>query len=1059
MIVDVDLSETESSPRAARGSITSWSLPDENCRTPRSLGMATLAARLARPSSEPVDDTLVVTGGCEFVSIHTALKKWAEKVIDLSATSYGVSKDRLAFCGLDPELREPMQALPRWKAQVTSTAELCLQHGYHKIYVHCKSGRHRSVFMAEEMAVALRERGRNVVILHTTLGPSTAGRNFKGDRARVREAADNAAHHANLINLEVGVSGCLRAPGSSGPTMQVIPYLAPVASWVKGSLHDDIRAASTSQGPDTFSSLMLGTLRWEVDHTTPDTDGPEQPPFASHIPSRQKSRNQRRRDARSEARVPLRCSFTTARQEILRGEDVKGAEVSPCFLASNCYDKCSTQAGSQMSLLRSLAGGLDARGIIADAGLVTIAGDSAEQRLHICNNLGEDTTSPADFSFFKEEIDGLVRDLFHTQTPSKGGALYDFPIHRLHMDTAPGKIFRKHDKAFAKKRDCLDEIVEAANAKINMMHCAIQQATNPLVNLEHPSWPAIGEQTMAGRAKRTSRTKVEAKRRQGEAVGRFIRVASGEDVLLGEIIYDLLIEDINPQDQPTALKMSFFGRNALLNHLRYVGFVTTTRSSFLSLIREGGRACAWRDVLSLGPDAVKYDSHFARGLVMLIAQALAQRLGTVGTSFRELPILILYWYVISTHISAVTDLSEVESLFVGTGLSSGSVLVQLIQCIASSAIARRFKRTLIKLLALEDAVLRSQELLNAALEEILHKPRNSRADVRWEDNIKQLVELIAFEDGVYALRCIRLQAATNNPATKDSGYGESSLGDDVITAVPFSGGDQEAERAVRICDKLLVLTAGEVHHKYHTDGKGEYGRGPGKYYFLGRSLLSFHFTVRGVDDTLGSWFQPEVSASSLMHLWLRAIGLICDNVFSPAAYFLLIQLKELEDQLIRESQVDQEGKLAVELDSNSLTRGNYGLAQLLSECPTEDLVSDLFGASITQKVSWMLRLQCGEPRRLGPIDSELARELMGGWLGVPRNSRYLAPDIVDWLMSEYSKHLDEALPGVNKVYLSKREAFTVSSQGEEPRSEFCGQVSSCSSTPTLFPHEDAFDLT
>jgi hypothetical protein len=282
--------------------------------------------------------------------------------------------------------------------------------------------------------------------------------------------------------------------------------------------------------------------------------------------------------------------------------------------------------------------------------------------------------------------------------------------------------------------------------------------------------------------------------------------------------------------------------------------------------------------------------------------------------------------------------------------------------------------------------------------------------------------------------------------SRSGGSGESSLGDDVITSVPFPK-EKDVESGLRICELVLALTAGELHHQYHTGGKGEYGYGPGGYYFLGRSLLSMHLTVRQIDDTIGSWLQPEVSAGSLMHLWLRAIGLISDNVFSPAAYFILIQLAPLEDALLAEGQVDENLELAVDLKVSSLLKGNWGLSQLLETSSPEQLTGSLFGATITEKVAWLVRLQSGEKKSLDPLPVDAATYVLDGWLGIPTESRYFPPQGVQWLMSNYVEHLEQACPGVRALYLKSRSSIAAHSRSQSTPSNRVSSIASSIPTP------------
>jgi hypothetical protein len=393
--------------------------------------------------------------------------------------------------------------------------------------------------------------------------------------------------------------------------------------------------------------------------------------------------------------------------------------------------------------------------------------------------------------------------------------------------------------------------------------------------------------------------------------------------------------------------------------------------------------------------------------------------------------MLLFWYVISTHISAPTALNDSEILFVGSGLSSGSVLVQLLQCICSSAIARRAKRKLKELreqewvLILEGNVEEAKQAIHEMLSEMFVQPKRPRANIEWDVLMRELTDLLASSCGQEALMNINYKEVTNNTKrlVGKQGVGESSLGDDVITLAPWDGEDDENVIAagVKLCRLVLTLVAGEAHHEYHwKDGKGEFGRGPESYYFLGRSLLSFHLTVREIDDTLGSWLQPEHSAKDLLHLWLRMLGLIADNVFSPAAYLLLLCIEPLEDQLLTEGKVTEEGEATEEIHATSLSRSNWGLTQLLQEVDVKDLLGDLFGATVEQKTAWIIRLHLGLPRNSTTIPNPEAEEALGGWLGVPKTSRYLRSEEVDALTVAYSNVLEAVLPGVRELYLEPR---------------------------------------
>jgi hypothetical protein len=817
----------------------------------------------------------VISGGKRFSS-HVHFERIADVVVNAQCiVDPARSREFSQSTGLDHSCAQSVLA-HHLADGLLNRLVTALQNGL-VVYVYCRSGRHRSVALAEAAASAVGCQAAHMTIVMAaksflTLAQLTA----------IKVKCEQAATMLGGAYIDQSWNGSMTAP----PKM--------------------VAASPSSDGDGCPCSSLRDFILWNC---SPPGSGTNSAPIVSSIPQPLDGMSKRARQRANRRQTILLSSRTETRESLICGTRFQRVELQQDRFAANSWRAiCDADDGFRRVFTADVPTRLS---------LVCVAGNENEQLLHVCNFLRVDDTTIDDFLHLKEDIDWVCDRLFTRVGPWPGA----LPVNKLHLNTAAGWIYKQTDEAWQRKGDCVSAILDCAQQKLKLLAEGVV--------------PAVGVQSSGGRAKRLTRAKLATKAKD-EAVGRFIRVCSAEDVLISEYLYVMLydaIKDVNP----TAIKFSFFG--GLEQHLINLGLWDTVTHDW----RVGTFFC--------GPDGIKYDSAFRRGLTMLLFRSATSQVARGMTPVGCDAELILD-FILATHISAPCRLPDDRLLNISSGLSSGAVLVQLLESICASATGRRFLSRMRALF-----IKRTHPLISAG-------PLN------------------------FISSCTSYGDAT------------SSLGDDlgvVLTLNTSQDLTSEGYGALEVlCREEMAAAYGETAHSMHTS-KGQFGPGPQSYYFLARHLLSLRLSGREIDDTIGALFVPEHPTVNLCHLLLRLNGLLADNPLSPLTVPIIIQMELLEQVLSSEGTLIDGGlsSKAATMGANAKSQYVFSLLEDLGYSP-EALLRRTCGVSRDERLAFFLKLYLGKGGDSGGMSSYDETRLIEGWLGLKRDSEQLTPAQVEY---------------------------------------------------------------
>jgi len=153
------------------------------------------------------NDLVVVTGGFRFSSIHDHLRSLADHVINVRVADPASTTYR-GSTGLNHSCRAFVMNLIHKSDLYDGIISAAKNSNI--LYVHCRSGRHRSVAVAEHLKTCHELSHRNVIVLHATLALAVAG---TARDKQVIAAIDNFSNYCGLLNLAVDNNKMTFVPG------------------------------------------------------------------------------------------------------------------------------------------------------------------------------------------------------------------------------------------------------------------------------------------------------------------------------------------------------------------------------------------------------------------------------------------------------------------------------------------------------------------------------------------------------------------------------------------------------------------------------------------------------------------------------------------------------------------------------------------------------------------------------------------------------------------------------------------------------------------------------
>jgi hypothetical protein len=557
----------------------------------------------------------------------------------------------------------------------------------------------------------------------------------------------------------------------------------------------------------------------------------------------------------------------------------------------------------------------------------TIAGTAEEQCLHLAYFIEEDNTSPADF----EVARGFIRRVQDAYLINDAKIDDLMPLFSLRGDTAPGWKYR--EQGFTRTDECYSLIAEDTAAKLQELHDG--------------ELPEPGIQSSGGRGKKCMTQEKLSRKKATDPVGRFIRVVPKDDVLICEIIYQAWL---NVSSELWSVK----GAGGRMG-CTAIGF-TFLRGGTLELVTDLGmwnrQSVCWNTFAIIGPDAVRFDSSIKVGLSKIIFDEW--RASFSQDSVEGISLDLLFEYVYLTHTHTVCRTSDGTLVEVATGVSSGNVCVQKVECDAMSA-----------------ALLFLLESAKAKLERL----------------------------------GIQTVMAKNPVAT---------LGDDGIAVLGLSVEGDLCGKPVAstVCDYVnenfesALLEAAETfrftfHPLSGPLAKGELGQGAEDFFFLSRYLVSSSITGREIDESICSCFSPEKPTAHQGHFLLRLYGLLIDNPLSPVTCLLLRLQREVEGMLAQEMNCELHHLCDCIFEDYELSFSDDAKAsfifKLLGDVGFDaySILEKLLPLSDEERLTWMLRLHIASKSNTLEAGTPVTRSedaLLGqGFVGLRLKSKVLSP--------------------------------------------------------------------